>query len=245
MVNDKQSNLKETQPFGLRRSLLRVAVPPTAKPGHFVPDGGSPGIGHTVWLPPAGGPFAAAVHESELPAWALFRIAAQFLPQGGRLGVCHGPGPGREGLDVTASPLAPGWMTTGEHHHGGQPLPGLDAALVIADPLAHEPPPAATAAVRFWRALRQAVHPGGVVLAHTHHDTGGRGDAAGLIVKQAAHAGLGYLQHHVIVHTRLLTDPLSAADSAQRRPPRSANAQPRHRRVHSDLLVLGAHPHHR
>lgn len=224
----------------LARTVAEVAVPATPNPGRLVPDGGSPGISHTVWLPPAAAIKAPAVNESELPCWAMARIAAQFLPGGGRLGVCHGPGPGREGLDVSALPLAPDWMNTAELHRGASALTGLDAALVVADPLDHEPPIASNVAVPFFRTLRQVVTPGGVVLVHTHQATTRDGmlDPSGSLVKTAGLAGLRYLQHHVIVHTRLLSAPLSPRDSVERRPPRHARIQPRHRRVHSDLFVL-------
>lgn len=36
---------------GLGRILLKVPVPSTAHQRHLVSDGGSPGIGHSVWLP--------------------------------------------------------------------------------------------------------------------------------------------------------------------------------------------------
>src|SRR6185437_10662956 len=98
---------------GLGQILLKVPVPPAAHQHHLVPDGGSPGLGHSVWLPPAGGPAAPAVNESELPVWALARIVAQFLPAGGELRICHGPGPGRTGLDVIPTDRAPKWMNAG------------------------------------------------------------------------------------------------------------------------------------
>ncbi|WP_051451482.1 hypothetical protein [Actinospica robiniae] len=182
------------------------------------------------------------VNESELPVWALTRITAQFLPDGGELGLCHGPGPGRTGLDVTPTDWAPEWMNAAQLYHGAERIFGLDAALVIADPLDYEPTAALDVAVPFFRVLREAVRPGGVVLVHTHQatDLDGLPDPTGSYVRHARHAGLGYLQHHVIVHTRLLAEPLSARDHAPRNPPRHAKAQPRHRRVHSDLLVFTA-----
>ncbi|WP_034268016.1 hypothetical protein [Actinospica robiniae] len=225
---------------GLGRTLVKVRVPATVNPGHFVPEGGSPGISHSVWLPPAGGPGASVVDESELPTWALVRIAAQFLPNGGNLGISHGPGPSRVDLDVIPTDWAPEWMNNGQIHHGAEPIPGLDAALVIADPLEYEPTAVTEAAAAYFRVLREAVRPGGVVLVHTHQaiNQAGMLDPAGPYVQQARHAGLGYLQHFVIVHTRLLTEPLSARDGAERNPPRHAKIQPRHRRVHSDLLAF-------
>lgn len=225
---------------GLGQTLIKVQVPATVNPGHFVPDGGSPGIGHSVWLPPAGGPTAPAVNESELPTWALMRIAAQFLPNGGHLGVSHGPGPGRTGLDVIPTDWAPEWINTGTLFHGAEPIRGLDAALVIADPLEYEPTAAPDTALPYFRVLREAVGPGGVVLVHTHQatDQAGMLGPSGPYVQQARRAGLGYLQHFVVVHTRLLAEPLSARDGAERNPPRHARIRPRHRRVHSDLLAF-------
>lgn len=225
---------------GLGQTLIKVPVPPTVNPGHFIPDGGSPGIGHSVWLPPAGGPAAPVIDESELPTWALMRIAAQFLPNGGELGISHGPGPARTGLDVIPTDWAPQWMNTGQLFHGAEPIRGLDAALVIADPLDHEQPTTLDAAVPYFRTLREGVRPEGVVLVHTHQatDQDGTLDPSGPCIQAARHAGLGYLQHFVIVHTRLLAEPLSARDAAERTPPRHARIRPRHRRVHSDLLAF-------
>ena len=227
---------------GLGRTLIKAPVPATANPGHFVPDGGSPGIGHSVWLPPAGGPAAPAIDESELPTWALMRIAAQFLPDGGELGISHGPGPARTGLDVTLTDWAPEWMNHATVFHSAEPVHGLDAALVIADPLEYEPAATPEVAAAYFRALSEGVRPGGVVLIHTHQATDHAGmlDPSGPYIQAARRAGLGYLQHHVIVHTRLLAEPLSARDGAERNPPRHARIRPRHRRVHSDLLAFHA-----
>jgi hypothetical protein len=232
------------RPAGLGRTLVKVTVPARVNPGHLVPDGGSPGISHSVWLPPAGGPAAPAVNESELPTWALVRIAAQFLPNGGELGISHGPAPARTGLDVIATDWAPEWMNAGQLYRGAERIRGLDAALVIADPLDYEPPATLDIAVPYFQALREAVGPDGLVLVHTHQatDQAGMLDPAGPYVRQAALAGLGYLQHFVIVHTRLLTEPLSARDGAERGTPRHAKIRPRHRRVHSDLLAFLAQP---
>lgn len=233
-------NLQDDRVPGLGRTLFKVQVPATVNPGHFVPDGGSPGISHSVWVPPAAGPAAPAVNESELPTWALVRIAAQFLPNGGHLGISHGPGPGRACLDIVPTGWAPEWANAGTLFHGSEPIRGLDAALVIADPLEYEPTAALETAVSYFRELREAVGPGGVVLVHTHQatDQAGMLDPSGPHIQHARRAGLGYLQHFVIVHTQLLTEPLSARDTAERNPPRHAKAQPRHRRVHSDLLAF-------
>jgi hypothetical protein len=228
------------RPAGLGRTLIKVTVPATVSPGHFVPDGGSPGISHSVWLPPAGGPGAPAANETELPTWALARIAAQFLPNGGELGISHGPGPGRTDLSVIPTEWAPEWMNAAQVRHGAEPIPALDAALVIGDPLEYEPTAPFEVAVPYFRVLREAVGPGGVVLVHTHQatDLAGMLDPSGLCVQQAKLAGLGYLQHFVIVHTRLLTEPLSVCDDVPRNPPRHAKIRPQHRRVHSDLLAF-------
>jgi hypothetical protein len=239
------SNHNQDQAPGLGRALLQVTVPAAVNPGHFVPDGGSPGISHTVWLPPAGGPAAPAFDATELPAWALTRIAAQFLPNGGELGICHAPAPARADLHVQPTDWAPDWVKNGLVRHGAEPVTGLDAALVIADPLDYEPATPVQAAAAFFRTLRETVRPGGVVLVHAHQAT----DQAGMLdptrpyVRHATAAGLGYLQHHAIVHTRLLTEPLSARDHAERNPPHHTKIQPRHRRVHSDLTVFTPHPH--
>lgn len=197
-------------------------------------------MGHSVWLRPPGGVSAPVLNETELPVWALERIAAQFLPDGGELGVCHGPGPARTDLHVDPTDWAPDWMNAGQTFFCSDRIRGLDAALVIADPCDDEQPLGVKVAVAFFRVLRRAVPPGGVVLVHTHQASGPDGmlDPTGPYVRAVRYAGLGYLQHHVLVHGRLLIEPLSARDHAPRNPPRHAKPQPRHRRVHSDLLAF-------
>lgn len=227
------------RPRGLGRLLVKVTVPATADAPGLIPDGGSPGVGHSVWLRPAAGACAPVANETHLPVWAAERITAQFLPDGGELGICHGPGPARTDLDVIASDWAPDWMNNGQIYGGTDRIRGLDAALVLADPCDYEQALALDVAARFFRVLREAVIPGGVVLVHTHQASGPGGllDPTGTYVRAARAAGLGYLQHHVIVLGRLLIEPLSARDHAPRNAPQG-KAQPRHRRVHSDLLAF-------
>ncbi|WP_034267170.1 hypothetical protein [Actinospica robiniae] len=224
---------------GCGRTMIRVQVPPTAHREALVPDGGSPGVSHSVWLPPASGPSAPAFSETTLPAWTLARIGAQFLTQGVRLGVCHGPGPARTGLEPAPTAYAPDWFAWFERFGPDEAPPSVDVALVLADAIEHEPPIERGTVSKFWRALRQSVGPGGLVLAHTRqiHNLDGMHDPCGHLVTQA-HAGLSYIQHHVLVHTRLLREPLSAADPAERHPPRCAGTEPAHRQVHSDLLAF-------
>jgi hypothetical protein len=225
---------------GCGRTMIRVQVPPTAHREALVPDGGSPDVSHSVWLPPASGPSALAFSESLFPSWALARIGAQFLTHGGRLGVCHGPGPARTSLEPAPTTYAPDWFAWFERFGPDETPPSLDVALVLAEAIEHEPPAGSGPVSKFWRALRQSVTPGGLVLAHTRqiHNPDGMHDATGYLVTQAQAAGLSYIQHHVLVHARLLREPLSAADPAERHPPRCAGSQPAHRQVHSDLLAF-------
>lgn len=233
---------RHRRPDHLGRSLLAGWLPQTRHVGHLVADGGSPGLGHSVWLPPAGALAAPVFVESELPVWALERIAAQFAPQGGRFGVCHGPGPARSELDPTLSQWAPRWLSAAELcRPTDQPL-HLDVALVIADPCAFEPEATNEVASQFWGTLERALRSGGIALVHTHqhHSQSGLIDPAGALVRDATRAGLGYLQHVVLVHTRLLTKPLGAADPAARDAPAIGRHRPVHRRAHTDLLAFTA-----
>lgn len=228
-----------TTPQRLGRSLFATRIPRQAGADRaLVADGGSPGTGHSVWLRPTGGLSAPLFPASELPAWGFDRIITQFAVAGARLGICQGPGPGHTGMDpVPDTRWAPDWLRSGELHSATEPPPTLDLALVIADPCPHEPPATNEVAGPFWRTLRQAVRPGGLVLVHTHqhHTLDGLLDPAGALVRDASRYGLGYLQHHVLVHTPLLSRTLGAADPA----PRNTNTTgPVHRRVHTDLLAF-------
>lgn len=224
----------------LGRSLLIARIPRAEHAGHLIADGGSPGLGHSVWLPPAGAVAAPAFGESKLPTWALERIAAQFAPHGARFGVCHGPGPARTGLDPASSAFAPTWLTGAELYRSTDQPPTLDLALVIADPCDFETEPTLEVTRPFWRTLGEAVKPGGLVLVHTHqhHDQAGLLDPAGAVVRDASRAGLGYLQHIALVHGRLMSEPLGAADPVPRHAPAIGGRRPVHRRVHTDLLAF-------
>ena len=227
---------------GLGRSLLLVGLPGTPRPGRVVPDAGSVGVAHSVWLDPADRR-RPAFRESGFPLWALERAAAQFAPGGGGFGVCHGPGPGRTGLVPVPGLWAPDWTVGGELFAADAvQLPALDVALVLAEPCAYEPSAAPDVADPFWCALAGALRPGAVVLVHTHqhHDLSGMGDPAGALAADAARAGLGLLQHHVLVHGPLIAEPLGRADPAERRAPWTGPGTAVHRRVHSDLLALTA-----
>lgn len=234
---------RHRRPESLGRSLLTARIPrATEHAGHLVADGGSPGVGHSVWLAAAGAVSAPAFVESELPVWALERIAVQFAAAGARFGVCHGPGPARTGLAPVPGVLAPGWLAGAELYRPTGQVPTLDLALVLADPCAFEPAPTLEVTRPFWRTLREAVRPGGLVLVHTHqgHDKAGLVDPVGALVRDASRAGLGYLQHLVLVHTRLMGQSLAAADPVVRRAPAVGPHRPVHRRVHTDLLAFTA-----
>lgn len=240
--HDDEGAGRYRRPDYLGRSLLTTRIPRAAHNGHLVADGGSPGLGHSVWLPPAGAVAAPVIGESELPTWALERIAAQFAPVGARFGVCHGPGPARTGLNPAPSAWAPVWLSGAELYRPNEQPPTLDLALVIADPCECEPEPTPEVTRPFWRTLGEAVRPGGLVLVHTHqhHDQAGLIDPAGALVRDAGRAGLGYLQHIVLAHHRLMSDPLGAADPVPRHTPAIGGRRPVHRRVHTDLLAFTA-----
>lgn len=138
------------------------------------------------------------------------------------------------------STLAPTWLAGAELYRPTDQPPTLDLALVIADPCDFEPAPTLEVTRPFWRTLGEAVRPGGLVLVHTHqhHDQAGLIDPAGALVRDASRAGLGYLQHIVLVHSRLMSEPLGAADPVARHAPTIGAHRPIHRQAHTDLLAF-------
>jgi len=199
----------------------------------LIPTHGSPGVPHSVWLPPRDAVRAPAVAGSALPVWALERACAQFAPSGGPAAVLHPPGPGHAERTARATDAAPAWLAA---------APAVDLAdtgrarlalaLVLADPT-----PGTRAASEllpgFFAEIRAALRPGALLLVHTHpaHTKDGMHDPAGELLRAARTAGLAYLQHLVLVH-----HPLTAV--APHRAHRLAPGGPAHRRVHSDLYAL-------
>ena len=204
----------------------------------LIPTHGSPGVPHSVWLPPRGAVGSPAVAGSVLPGWALERACAQFAPTGGPAAVLLPPGPGYTERTARATGAAPGWLGA------AQPVELADAgrarlalalalALVLADPNpggTSEPEKLAG----FFAEIRAALRPGAVLLVHTHptHTEAGMHDPAAGLLRAARTAGFTYLQHLILVHHPL-------TDSALPRVLRGT-AQPgaAHRRVHSDLYAL-------
>jgi hypothetical protein len=201
----------------------------------LIPTHGSPGVPHSVWLPPKSAVTSPAVAGSALPAWALERACAQFAPAGGPAAVLLPPGPGYTERTAHPTGAAPGWLSA------AQPVELADAgrarlalALVLADPT----PGAVTDPQHmagFFAEIRAALRPGALLLVHTHpvHTKAGMHDPAGDLLRAARAAGFAYLQHLVLVHHT----PTSRvpARTARRSPARPG---PVHRRVHSDLYAL-------
>lgn len=218
----------------------RAFIHPDTRPHHRrVPTGGSRGVPHSVWLAPRPAVKAPVARETSLPVWALERALAQYAPHGGYALVLHGPGPARTDTAPTPGALAPDWLRAGEHTDLADTRgPAARLILVLADPLPHEPDPAPHTAVAFYRDLRARLHPGGVLLVHTHphHTAAGLHDPAGAAIRAARTAGLAYTQHTVLVH-----HPLTTRTSPRFTHPRQRPATPVHRRTHTDLYTL-THP---
>lgn len=200
----------------------------------LIPTHGSPGVPHSVWLPPRRAVRAPAVAGSALPVWALERACAQFAPTGGPAAVLRPPGPGHAERTARATDAAPAWLAA---------APALDLAdagrarlalaLVLADPTPDAP--AATELLPgFFAEIRAALRPGAVLLIHTHpaHTKDGMHDPAGELLRAARTAGFAYLQHLVLVHHRL------PAPAEMHRIRHTAPRSPAHHRVHSDLYAL-------
>jgi hypothetical protein len=200
----------------------------------LIPTHGSPGVPHSVWLPPRGAVLSPAVACSVLPGWALERACAQFAPAGGPAAVLLPPGPGYTERTAHPTGSAPGWLGA------AQPVELADAgrarlalALLLAEPV----PDGVTEPQKlpgFLAEIRAALRPGAVLLVHTHpaHTKAGMHDPAAGLLRAARRAGFTYLQHLVLIHHPLtaVTAPRALRSAGQ---PGAA-----HRRVHSDLYVL-------
>jgi hypothetical protein len=201
----------------------------------LIPTHGSPGIPHSVWLPPENAVHSPALAGSVLPVWALERACAQFAPTGGPAAVLLPPGPGHRERTAHATGAAPGWLGA------AQPVDLADAgrsrlalALVLADPA----PGGATRPrelAGFFAEIRAALRPHAVLLIHTHpaHTKAGLLDPAGDLLRAAHTAGLAYLQHLVLVHHTLAAPALPRANRRC-----AVDPGPVHLRVHSDLYAL-------
>lgn len=205
----------------------------------LIPTHGSPGVPHSVWLPPAGAATAPALAGSTLPGWALERACAQFAPHGGPAAVLLPPGPGHAERTARPTDAAPGWLSI------AAPVDLADvgrARLALALLLAEPTPTGAVfasnrpeAVAGFFAQIRAALRPGGMLLIHTHpmHTEAGLLDPAGALLRAARAAGLTYLQHLVLVHHRL-------TPQSSTRPVRNCAVVhgPAHARVHTDLYAL-------
>lgn len=220
--------------------------PSTRRPGNtphrvyregspLIPTHGSPGIPHSVWLPPENAVTSPALAGSVLPAWALERACAQFAPAGGPAAVLLPRGPGYTERTAHPTGAAPGWLGAAasvELADAGRAR--LALALVLADP-APGGTPQPPEVPGFFAEIRAALRPGAVLLIHTHpaHTKAGLLDPAAGLLRVAQAAGFAYLQHLVLVH-HPLTAP--APPPAARRCAADPGAV--HHRVHSDLYVL-------
>jgi hypothetical protein len=200
----------------------------------LVPTHGSPGVPHSVWLPPRRAERAPAVAGSALPVWALERACAQFAPTGGPAAVLRPPGPGHAEPAAQPTDAAPAWLAAAQQVElADAGRARLALALVLADP-----EPGALAATEvlpgFFAEIRAALRPGALLLIHTHptHTKNAMHDPAGDLLPAARAAGFAYLQHLVLVHHPL------TAPAIPRRIRHTAPGHPAHRRVHSDLYAL-------
>lgn len=207
-----------------------------------LPDTGSPGAPHSVWIAPPHALKSPISEGSELPVWAFEDACHEYAPNGGGIAVTAGPIAPFDAA-VTPGPLAPTWLHRAEH---------VDLHLLALEPVAlavvlDDPPPYPDLidrehdgwhherVHRFYSALYAALAPGGIALVHTHTAPTPHGlyDPAATIIREAQIAGLAYLQHVVIVHTRL-----DVPTTARYRAPAQRPVESVCRRVHSDLYVL-------
>jgi hypothetical protein len=207
-----------------------------------LPDAGSPGAPHSVWIAPPGAIKTPVAENTELPVWAFEAACAEYAPYGGAFAVLPGPTAPYD-AEPLPTDLAPGWLHAAEQVE--LPSPGVEvlALAVVLD----DPPPYPDLigrdregwhrelVSRFYRGVHAALAPGGIAIVHTHTAPTASGlyDPAATTIREAQRAGLGYLQHVVIVHTRL-----DVPTTPRYRAPAQEPVPPLCRRAHSDLYVL-------
>ena len=221
-------------------ALLHPDTRPPA--GRALPDAGSPGAPHSVWIAPPHAIKTPIADGTELPIWAFEAACHEYTPRGGAIAVIAGP---TAPFDATLNPtgLAPAWLQDAEQVE--LPAPGAEPvalAVVLDDPPPYpdmierdRSPWHRERVARFYHDLRVMLAPGGIALVHTHTQPTARGlfDPAATTLRAAQAAGLGYLQHVVLVHNRL-----DAPTSARYRAPGQKPVPPACRRAHSDLYVI-------
>ena len=224
-------------------ALLGQGACRTAEPHREqLPDAGSPGAPHSVWIAPHRAIKSPVAENTELPTWAFDAACREYAPHGGAIAVLAGPTAPYDAGPVPAE-LAPNWLRTAEQVDLPAPgTPPVALALVLDDP---PPYPDLIGRDRegwhrdrvdaFYRDLAAALGPGGIALVHTHTEPTATGlfDPAASTIRAAQAAGLGYLQHVVIVHTRL-----DAPTTPRYRAPEQSPVPPVCRRVHSDLYAF-------
>ena len=220
-------------------ALLNSGGRPSAR---ALPDAGSPGAPHSVWIAPPHAIKSPVAENTELPVWAFEAACHEYAPHGGAVAVMTGP---TAPFDAEPHPaeLAPGWLLSAEE---------VDLPAASAEPFAlafvlDDPPDYPDLIGRdreawhrdrvhgFYRDLHAALAPGGIALIHTHTAPTARGlyDPADTAIRAAQAAGFGYLQHVVVVHTRL-----DAPTTPRYRAANQAPVPPVCRRVHSDLYAF-------
>lgn len=207
-----------------------------------LPDAGSPGAPHSVWIAPQYAIKSPVAENTELPVWAFKAACREYAPHGGAIAVMAGPTAPYDAEPVPDE-LAPGWLRAAEQID--VPAPGTEPvalAVVLDDPPQY---PDLIGRDRegwhrdrvgqFYRDLAAVLAPGGIALVHTHTAPTASGlyDPAATTIRAAQAAGFGYLQHVVIVHTRL-----DAPTTPRYRPPDQKPVPPVCSRAHSDLYAF-------
>jgi hypothetical protein len=207
-----------------------------------LPDAGSPGAPHSVWIAPQHAIKSPVAENTELPVWAFEAACREYAPNGGAVAVMTGPTAPFD-AEVIPAGLAPAWLQTAEEVELPAPRTAPVALAVVLD----DPPDYPDLIGRdregwhrdrvaeFYRDVHAALAPGGIAIVHTHTAPTASGlfDPAATTIRAAQAAGLGYLQHVVIVHTRL-----DVATTPRYRTPDQSPVPPVCRRAHSDLYVL-------
>lgn len=214
----------------------------TAGAHRALPDAGSPGAPHSVWIAPPYAIKSPVAENTEMPVWAFEAACAEYAPRGGAVAVMAGPTAPFD-AEVLPAGLAPAWLHAAEEVELPAPRTEPVALAVVLD----DPPDYPDLIGRdreawhrgrvaqFYRDVHAALAPGGIALVHSHTTPTGAGlfDPAATTIRAAQAAGFGYLQHVVIVHTRL-----DVPTTPRYRKPEQSPVPPVCRRAHSDLYAF-------
>ena len=102
---------------------------------HALPDAGSPGAPHSVWIAPPHAIKSPVAEATELPVWAFEAACREYAPHGGAVAVMAGPTAPFD-AEVAPSGLAPDWLQSAHEVE----LPATRTAPVALAIVLDDPP---------------------------------------------------------------------------------------------------------